>query len=169
MLAGGVTLASAPAASAADNSLNACTLTNQTNEAPSYTYVVYGSGCLGNPIGSFYNADFDGGATSYTAVATNGQVDTILITGTYAILYSTTGTCDYTQYIVASDYAGAALVPSRSGGGCLSAAAVPDWVQSYGRFGADATCEDGWSGSWQEWAVDVTGGWVCTRNVPSRG
>jgi hypothetical protein len=42
-------------------------------------------------------------------------------------------------------------------------------VQAYGRFGADATCDDGWNASWQEWAVPVTGGWVCTRSVPSLG
>lgn len=45
---------------------------------------------------------------------------------------------------------------------------VPNWLQAYGRFSGD-TCQDGWSPSWQEWAIDVTGGLVCTRNVPSRG
>lgn len=43
------------------------------------------------------------------------------------------------------------------------------WVQAYGRFGKDATCADGWAPSWQPWAVKVTGGWVCTRSIPSLG
>lgn len=46
--------------------------------------------------------------------------------------------------------------------------AIPAWVQAYGRD-KDATCEDGWDPSWQEWAQEVTGGWVCTRSIPSLG
>jgi hypothetical protein len=46
---------------------------------------------------------------------------------------------------------------------------IPAWVQAYGRDGMDATCEDGWNPSWQEWAQEVTGGWVCTRSIPSLG
>lgn len=43
------------------------------------------------------------------------------------------------------------------------------WVQAHGRAGADAPCEDGWAPSWQSWAEPVTGGWVCTRSIPSLG
>jgi hypothetical protein len=46
---------------------------------------------------------------------------------------------------------------------------IPAWVQAYGRDGKDATCEAGWDPSWQSWAEPVTGGWVCTRSVPSLG
>ena len=46
---------------------------------------------------------------------------------------------------------------------------VPAWVQAYGRASADAACEAGWDASWQAWAEPVTGGWVCTRSVPSLG
>lgn len=46
---------------------------------------------------------------------------------------------------------------------------VPDWLQAYGRIGPNASCEVGWSPSWQEWAQAVTGGWVCTRSLPSYG
>ncbi len=46
---------------------------------------------------------------------------------------------------------------------------VPWWVQAYGRADKDTTCEAGWTTSWQEWAVPVTGGWVCTRSIPSLG
>jgi hypothetical protein len=46
---------------------------------------------------------------------------------------------------------------------------VPAWLQAYGRGGEAAACATGWSPSWQQWAVPVTGGWVCTRSVPSLG
>ena len=46
---------------------------------------------------------------------------------------------------------------------------IPAWVQAYGRVGGDAACLDGWDPSWQEWAEPVTGGWVCTRSIPSLG
>ena len=48
-------------------------------------------------------------------------------------------------------------------------APIPGWKQAYGRASADATCEDGWSPSWQAWAEPVTGGWVCTRTIPAYG
>jgi hypothetical protein len=47
-------------------------------------------------------------------------------------------------------------------------APIPAWVQAYGRA-KDAICEDGWSPSWESWAEPVTGGWVCTRSIPSLG
>lgn len=50
-----------------------------------------------------------------------------------------------------------------------STPSIPEWVQAYGRRSADATCESGWGASWQPWAVPVTGGWVCTRSIPSLG
>jgi hypothetical protein len=46
---------------------------------------------------------------------------------------------------------------------------IPPWVQAYGVHTSDATCEDGWKNSWQDWALGVTGGWVCTREIPSLG
>jgi hypothetical protein len=46
---------------------------------------------------------------------------------------------------------------------------IPAWVQAYGRDSRDATCLDGWDASWQSWAEPVTGGWVCTRSIPSLG
>lgn len=50
-----------------------------------------------------------------------------------------------------------------------SPAPIPAWVQAYGRADKDATCIDGWSPSWQKWSEPVTGGWVCTRSIPSLG
>jgi hypothetical protein len=52
---------------------------------------------------------------------------------------------------------------------CPPAATIPAWVQAYGREGAKAACLDGWDASWQAWAEPVTGGWVCTRSIPSLG
>ena len=46
---------------------------------------------------------------------------------------------------------------------------IPGWMQSVGRANADAKCEAGWNPSWQSWAQSVTGGWVCTRIIPSLG
>jgi hypothetical protein len=43
------------------------------------------------------------------------------------------------------------------------------WVQAYGIFHQDDTCAVGWNPSWQEWAMAITGGWVCTRTIPSLG
>ncbi len=48
-------------------------------------------------------------------------------------------------------------------------APIPTWVQSVGRPSSSSSCESGWSPSWQEWAIPVTGGWVCTRSIPSLG
>jgi hypothetical protein len=50
-----------------------------------------------------------------------------------------------------------------------SAAPSPDWVQAYQRSSSDATCEDGWAPSWDYWANEGTGGWVCVRSVPEYG
>lgn len=46
---------------------------------------------------------------------------------------------------------------------------IPDWQQSVGRPSANATCAAGWQPSWQQWAERITGGWVCTRTIPSLG
>lgn len=46
---------------------------------------------------------------------------------------------------------------------------IPMWMQAYARARQEATCEVGWGASWQPWAVPVSGGWVCTRSVPSLG
>lgn len=50
-----------------------------------------------------------------------------------------------------------------------AAPAIPDWIQAYGIFRQFEPCLDGWTNSWHEWAVPITGGWVCTRTIPSLG
>ncbi len=56
-----------------------------------------------------------------------------------------------------------------TGLGTGSGTPVPEWVQGYGRGSASDACRDGWSASWALWPNDGTGGWVCTRTVPSLG
>jgi hypothetical protein len=48
-------------------------------------------------------------------------------------------------------------------------APIPDWLQAYGIFRQLDPCREGWSNSWHEWALPITGGWVCTRTIPSLG
>jgi hypothetical protein len=50
-----------------------------------------------------------------------------------------------------------------------ASAPIPAWVQAYGRASAAAPCIQSWNQSWQAWAEPVTGGWVCTRTIPSIG
>jgi hypothetical protein len=47
-------------------------------------------------------------------------------------------------------------------------AAIPDWVQGYGRAVTDS-CRAGWAASWEMWMNGGTGGYVCTRSIPSLG
>lgn len=60
-------------------------------------------------------------------------------------------------------------LPSTSTPTTTPVAAIPDWVQAIGRSGQEVSCPSGWTPSWQEWAVPVTGGWVCGRTIPSLG
>jgi hypothetical protein len=46
---------------------------------------------------------------------------------------------------------------------------IPAWVQAYGIFHQHDACLTSWTNSWQKWAEPITGGWVCTRTIPSLG
>ncbi len=87
-------------------------------------------------------------------------------------LYFVQDACEYVQYVFGTEYSG--LTPSASnscsGGssGARAASVIPPWVQAYGRSAGEG-CIEGWAPSWEQWAVNVTGGWVCTRTVPSLG
>lgn len=59
--------------------------------------------------------------------------------------------------------------PAPPGPVVVDASPIPAWVQASGRASQDANCPTGWSPSWQKWAEPVTGGWVCTRTIPSLG
>lgn len=51
----------------------------------------------------------------------------------------------------------------------VSGSLIPPWVQGYGRTHAADTCLHGWNPSWELWPHGGTGGWVCTREIPSLG
>ncbi len=46
---------------------------------------------------------------------------------------------------------------------------IPMWQQAIGRPSATAPCPDGYTGSWDTWPNNHTGGYVCNRFVPTYG
>ena len=46
---------------------------------------------------------------------------------------------------------------------------IPSWVQGYGRGSSADACLEGWTASWELWPNAGTGGYVCTRSIPSLG
>ena len=84
---------------------------------------------------------------------------TIVASGAFTIRYGYAHNAFSTLTVASTD------VPSDD----PEATPIPDWVQAIGRHSKDATCPTGWSTSWQTWAESVTGGWVCTRTIPSLG
>jgi hypothetical protein len=89
------------------------------------------------------------------------------------------------SYTVPIEYAGTQEFTARLSGSITSArititcgetssnasgdSEIPAWVQAYGIFHHDDACLTGWRNSWQHWAEPITGGWVCTRTIPSLG
>lgn len=121
-------------------------LASSNDSGASWTAIAPGNavgGKLSPPYKFRYTAPSDGTTTDYLSfVATDG------------------GGIDGYNYTVTVTAAPTSSVESP---------VIPAWVQAYGRFGPDATCDEGWGPSWQSWAEDVTGGWVCTRTIPSLG
>jgi hypothetical protein len=109
--------------------------------------VVSGSPVLSLQVPSGTTRDSGAAPTTLTYTTAGGE-------GTLRLLNSGTGTFGYAISCTAA--------PD-------PAPPIPAWVQAYGRDGADATCESGWNPSWQKWAKEITGGWVCTRSIPSLG
>ena len=117
------------------------------------------------------------GATTYvgyggivTVTGTNDfGVETVGLAGstaTFTIVGSGSFTISH-GFTLFTDHS--STITIRLPGDAPAAAAIPAWVQAYGRFSQDATCQDGYGQSWQSWAEKVTGGWVCTRSIPSLG
>lgn len=46
---------------------------------------------------------------------------------------------------------------------------IPEWFQAYGRSSANEACLEGWTASWAEWMSAGTGGFVCERSIPAVG
>lgn len=74
-------------------------------------------------------------------------------------------------YVVCEGYEGTLVFGMSADAAPPIAAAplIPAWVQAHGRATQTTTCIDGWNPSWQAWAQPATGGWVCTRSIPSLG
>lgn len=169
MVVGGVSLASAPAVSATTTTINGCqTVSIGTNvgdvtilvfDPAECAYSGYSISLGAITVGGEYEVDGD----LCRNVVTNNKTGTGRVTSsTGAITFSTAlaGTGD-PELATCGDMAPVASL--------ADAPPIPAWVQAYARASADATCLDGWDASWQSWAEPVTGGWVCTRNIPSLG
>jgi len=198
MLAGGVSLAAAPVASAAAGTVTVTTDCNsdvQLRGNIGDTVVIdMTAGCLSDrgvvwningpsrqdtASGFFGPATFDNspnrgpsskyvgdwfaysngtGTTRITTTlnATNGAGSTLKV-GSYLANIGFVNVGPYGIY-----YSGPRDVSSDS-------PPIPDWVQAYGIFHHDDPCQTAWTNSWQEWAEPITGGWVCTRTIPSLG
>jgi hypothetical protein len=178
MLASGV--AGAPGASAASLTLTAdCSdpytlVTLPFEVLPGDTITVNYANCpsaltipgVSEITGSNWTLQQDYGFAQTYLLDTSSGMATFDIVGTqsageYVVAFSKTMT--YNDWINFLQGIGPAPEPS------ATVAAIPAWVQAYGRASSDATCLGGWSPSWQGWAVPVTGGWVCTRSIPSLG
>ncbi len=192
MIVGGASLAAAPAASAA-GTVNITTdcdgdLTLFAN--PGDTIVVtMGTGCLaGYGFLASYAADADG-FLSYDSSA-NAAYTGVTANDFWWVIANGLGTTTGTSQLMAVDSQDnplevgsmVAIVGNNdSGSGYFEAYVyyggprsddakpIPPWVQGYGRGSAADACNDGWTASWEQWPHSGTGGWVCTREIPSLG
>ena len=192
MIAGGVSLAAAPAASAA------ATVTITTNcdgdltlfANPGDTIVVtMGTGCL-DGLGFLASYAAEGrGFLTYDSSA-NSVFTGVTSSDFWWVIANGLGTTTGTSQLMAVDSLSnplevgsmVAIVGNNDGaspyfeayifyGGLRSddAKPIPPWVQGYGRGSAADACKDGWTASWEQWPHGGTGGWVCTREIPSLG
>jgi hypothetical protein len=162
MLAGGGSLAVAPSASAVQTLTASCdrlgsqSITVQPSEV--ITVLFTGSNCAGNnnpAEGSFYTyADF-GSSQTYTILGSKMPGDSVSVTYFNSSLE---------PLWVLTFVVGGTPTPTRG-----AVAPIPAWVQAYGIFHHDDACLTSWTNSWQKWAEPITGGWVCTRTIPSLG
>lgn len=196
MIAGGVTLAFAPAVPAAtlNYTLNCdgpVTIFGSPGDTINFTL---GSGCdedwylwnispeYPSEVGSGFLGYVSGGVDYGTCsdycgdtpedwYAYSDGIGTTVITTT--LLAMSGNGAALTVGNVVADLGNTVDYPVTYGGVANNAesvnAPIPTWVQSVGRPSSSSSCESGWSPSWQEWAIPVTGGWVCTRSIPSLG
>jgi hypothetical protein len=184
MIAGGVSLAAAPAASAADlgSTTFACStgpdvvitvdgqvgdtftaqnldrwdcITVTSSTAGIVTWATDGSAACSVP-GSTDPVEFCG----LTAYAPDGPGTTV----TFALLAAGS-----TTWVAMQGDVGITIHFNVVASSAADAPPIPDWVQAYGRASADATCIEGWNPSWDLWPNAGTGGFVCQREIPSLG
>jgi hypothetical protein len=175
-------LAASSASAVPNRTVDMCAPTSTTLELGETVDLVYGLGCAPDYVADFLSSpanfafvrlgDIDGHAPM---VAGSYYLSDVLDYGNgtgYVAIYSTTGTCAYTQYVFGPNYAGEQFASTAVGAGCPTSSRptpIPEWVQGYGRHNATDACLDGWNASWELWPHGGTGGWVCTREVPSLG
>ena len=175
MMLGGVALATAPAASAAEIQVpvNCVTgdLTDNSELAahPGDTLVLVGEACDWPNTNPNFAWLFESYPLTLDAPH-RWVVGSRTPAGTYG---GPTGN-DFTMYVIN----GSGWVCGGEAYPCGSAfflrlvvdpPPIPDWVQAYGRGSADDACIDQWHPSWNQWANDGTGGYVCTRTIPQYG
>ncbi len=172
----GLGVAGAAPAQAAD-SLVACQESN-LGAAESSIVISYPADCLPNMVtpgeGANDNAEYlpHGSALCYITFVSHSVTEVHGDALCGWALYFIQGDCEYIQNVFGTEFVGdrpaASSTCSGSSSSTRSASAIPAWVQAYGRSAGD-DCLKGWGPSWQAWAVPVTGGWVCTRNVAALG
>jgi len=159
MVAGGASLGAAPA-TWADQTLTAhCPSDEQVtvHVQPHDVVTVTNGACalIEQPgVGTFYSYANLSGRSEFTILGSVHEGDSTVIT--YRDGARDLGT-RLTLIVDPAPVAATAAVP------------IPPWVQAYGIFHHDDACLTSWTNSWQKWAEPITGGWVCTRTVPSLG
>lgn len=195
MVASGVTLANAPAASAATIVIDTdCAAPIVLNAAVGDTIVIRMTGCLSSSgVLTNVNGTYPGDATNAGYLATptstenpgaSGSSSWGDIPGNDWYVYSDgSGLTVITTTLLAQDGAGTPLSFGRvigavgpTGGAtylityglpdvATDAPPPPDWNQAYARATADEVCLAGWKASYADWPNAGKGGPVCVQTV----
>ena len=190
--AAAMVIAGAPAALAADFTVNACEKADYMFPSGSVITIVYGPGChpetfvdeLNQPLGfSMYTYQGEAGISDALVTANATSAAMLNSTDAWVVALSSPGASVYMQQWIASC---GVLDPSVSAeaGFTLDASAcpkdqTPEPIQQAVPLPASGTCTDvvesdfgfaakvsgGWSRSWGEWAGNGLGGHVCEREL----
>jgi hypothetical protein len=168
MIAGGVTLAVAPSATAGVP-LSGCQALSQW--APTTWYWIgagpYEDYAAGERVTVSAGDPSRGSLTTITLIVNNVVVDTTSYGGSLTYTFPTAKNASVGWR---SDGGGDATWTVTCGSvSVVSASPIPAWVQGYGRKSAADICDDGWKPSWEMWPNRGTGGWDCSREIPSLG
>ncbi len=90
----------------------------------------------------------------FTLAATDGASNPLTPGTTVGMIHGQPSTGVYVNYPIV--WAG----PATGAGG--TSTPPPSWYQSVGRPSADATCAEHWHPSWEQWANEGSGGYVCS-------
>ena len=171
IMLGGVALAAAPAASAADIQITVdCVTGDATSNSelvahPGDTVTLVGDTCTRVATNTSFTWLFD-------AIPAGAPFRWVISAATPVGTYGGPADSDFVLVLQNSGETSCGLY--YCGGSFYLRLAVdqppiPDWVQAYGRGSADDACINQWHPSWNQWANDGTGGYVCTRTIPQYG